>query len=141
MNQNFTDHCWLDESYLIIGNDKGTVYIIENYEVHEIFENSFNQTNIGVSALTCFSKGFIIGSDKGHFALYMKIDEYNDGVEDYKFMLKRTFMADRVSGICHINISNKNDIVAVSFKSNDIATFELNLLMNSNNEQFISKKN
>jgi len=24
----------------------------------------------------------------------MKIDEYNDGVEDYKFMLKRTFMAD-----------------------------------------------
>jgi len=60
----------------------------------------------------------------------MKIDEYNDGVEDYKFMLKRIFMADRKSGICHINISTKNDIAAISFKSNDIATFELNSLLN-----------
>lgn len=42
MNQNFTDHSWLDESYLIIGTDKGTVYIVENYEVQEIFENAFN---------------------------------------------------------------------------------------------------
>lgn len=92
MNQNFTDHDWLDESYLIIGTDQGTVYIVENYEVQEIFENAFNVNGVGIIALTAFSKGFIIGSDKGHLALYLKIDEYNDGVEDYKFMLKRIFM-------------------------------------------------
>ena len=71
----------------------------------------------------------MIGSEKGHLALYLKIDEYNDGVEDYKFILKRTFMSDRKSYVCHINISVKNDLAAVSFKSNDIATFELTSLL------------
>jgi hypothetical protein len=33
MTQCFTDHDWLDESYLIIGTDKGTVYIVQSYEV------------------------------------------------------------------------------------------------------------
>jgi hypothetical protein len=70
----------------------------------------------------------------------MKIDEYNDGVEDFKFMLKKTFMADRKSHICHINISQKNDLAAISFKSNDIATFELSSLLSQSNETLVSKE-
>jgi hypothetical protein len=70
----------------------------------------------------------------------MKIDEYDDGVEDYKFMLKRTFMADRRAAICHINISTKHDIVAVSFKSNDIAIFELTPLISPVNDLLTTNK-
>ncbi len=44
-------------------------------------------------------------------------------------MLKRTFMSERKSSICHISISSKQDYVAVSYASNDIATFELTSLL------------
>ena len=89
-----------------------------------------NKNDLGVTTIGCFKKGFIVGSDKGIFALYMKLDEdKGEKHEDYKFMLKRTFMSDRKSSICHISISNKQDLVAVSFSSSDIATFELTSLL------------
>ncbi len=69
----------------------------------------------------------------------MKMDEYNDEVQEYKFMLKRTFVADRKSAICNINVSMKNDVAAISFKSNDIATIELNSIIYDNNNNYNNK--
>ena len=32
-NQNFTDHVWFDESKIVLANDKGEVFIIQDQDV------------------------------------------------------------------------------------------------------------
>jgi hypothetical protein len=34
-----------------------------------------NKNDVGVTSIACFKKGFLVGSDKGIFALYMKLDD------------------------------------------------------------------
>jgi hypothetical protein len=46
-----------------------------NFEVKRHFNNVFaiDPTNdVGVSSICVFSKGFILGSSKGHFSLWIK---------------------------------------------------------------------
>jgi len=46
-----------------------------NFEVKRQFNNVFGlepNYDVGVSAICVFSKGFILGSTKGHFSLWVK---------------------------------------------------------------------
>ena len=69
-----------------------------------------------------------MASDSGVFSVWMK-DEDSDNVgtseEDYQIAYVRSWQSDRGSGAVTIEISKNDDLLAVGFKNNDIATFDL----------------
>ena len=92
---------------------------------------------MGITCLTTFSKGFIIGSDLGSFALWVKSDESDEnemGESNEVFILQKKWVAERKSGVCCIDISANEDSLAVSFKSNDICTYEMSSILPTTSE-------
>ena len=56
-----------------------------NFEVKRQLGNVFSEEGpemVGVSAICVFGRGFVIGSTKGHFGLWMKGEESEDNFED-----------------------------------------------------------
>lgn len=87
---------------------------------------------MGITCLTAFSKGFIIGSDYGSFALWLKVDESDEnemGESTEAFVLQKKWVAERKSGVCCIDISMNEDVMIASFKSNDICTYEMTSIL------------
>ena len=80
-NRNFTSHSWFDKNKILIGTDRGELFIVgpvgNNFEVKKNYVNVFNepQTELAVSAIAVTSKGFIMGSNRGHFSYWLKKEE------------------------------------------------------------------
>lgn len=73
MNQDFTDHCFLEDGKkILLGTATGNVYIIKEAFVIQSFDNIFHKNTLGVNLLFVYSKGFIAGSSKGVFNFYYK---------------------------------------------------------------------
>lgn len=67
-----------------------------NYEVKRNFSNIFNdqQTDLAVSEIGVLGKGFILGSNQGHFSLWIKKEENEENFEDeYAGELSKTWKA------------------------------------------------
>lgn len=94
--QNFTDHCWLEETKVALANDKCEIFIIQEGEVRYTLLNQYDlpktlllnqiqgeqtKTTIQFSAhcLCPFSKGLVVASDNGHFGIYIKNEESLSG--------------------------------------------------------------
>lgn len=95
------------------------------------------EPDLGITCLTPFSKGFVIGSDLGTFALWIKTDDSDDndmGESNEVFSLQKKWLAERKSGVCCIDISPNEDAMAVSFKSNDICTYEMGSILPTTSE-------
>ena len=82
-----------------------------------------------MASIAAFSKGFIVGSDNGNMAIWVRVDESdkgNDslGDEGGVSFLKR-WHTERKSGIMAMDITLTEDLIAVAFQNNDIATIEM----------------
>lgn len=80
--RNFTAHGWFDKTKILVGTDRGELFMIgpvgNNFEVKRHFNNVFALEpgyDAGVSAMYVFSKGFILGSNHGNFSLWVKKDQ------------------------------------------------------------------
>jgi hypothetical protein len=81
-NQNFTDHAWFDENRLIVSNDKAEIYIIQGVEVKQYIKNAYREEKNSIVAMRAFSRGFIVGSETGKFALWVKAEDSEDDITD-----------------------------------------------------------
>ncbi len=77
----------------------------------------------GVSALCAFPKGMIFGSPYGHMAVWIKSESDDENAN--LFIPVRIWHLERKSSICTINCTPSGESIAVSFASNDIATFNI----------------
>lgn len=100
---------------------------------------------MGISCIASFSKGFIVGSDRGHMAIWVKIDDGDKDdllIDDMGLSFLKRWHTDRKTGLSGINFNINEDLVAVAFTNNDIATIEMSqLLPNSSTELLESFKN
>ncbi|EGR29862.1 WD repeat protein [Ichthyophthirius multifiliis] len=130
-NQTFTDHIWFDEKKIALSNDKGEIYIIQENEVKQYIESGFQIEGLGINCMVAFTKGLIIGSDNGVFALWLKNENLSDenNEDDFNIIYIRSWSSDRGQCVLSIQITQAEDLMAVSFKSNDIATFDLTKLL------------
>lgn len=102
-----------------------------------IIQNGFNEPDIKIVCLTTFSKGFIVGSEYGSFALWVKSEENEDNSnEDDLYKLQKKWVAERKSEVCAINLSQNEDLLAVSFKSNDICIYEMGSIIPNSADAF-----
>lgn len=101
-----------------MANDKGEIFIIQDADVRQYINSAFNDLGLGVSVIAPFSKGFIVGSDNGNMAIWVKLDETDkvDGLSDEGGVsfLKR-WHTERKSGIMAMDITQTEDMIAVSF--------------------------
>lgn len=82
-----------------------------------------------VSSLCAYSRGFVAGSDTGHFAIWVKEEEGDKldralGEEPSLYFLKR-WHTERKCGVTGLDISKSEDLIAVAFSNNDLATIEM----------------
>jgi hypothetical protein len=77
-NRIFTAHSWFDKTKILLGTERGELFMIgpvgNNYEVKRNFAHVFSQHifDLSVTSIGVFNRGFILGSNKGHFSLWMK---------------------------------------------------------------------
>jgi len=56
----------------------GEVVILEDYKVKQVIDNAFGSEELfNITAIKEFSKGFFLGSDKGHIAMWVRSEENN----------------------------------------------------------------
>lgn len=99
---------------------------------------------MGVTAIGVFSRGFVVGSDTGHMAIWVRVDEgdRNDDLDENGVSFLKRWHTERKSGVTAINVSQSEELMAVSFRNNDIATIEMvQVLPNSTTEVLESFKN
>ena len=83
--------------------------------------------------LRAFSKGLVVASESGYFGIWHK-NEDNDNInndDDYKLVYLRGWSSDRFYGPAGMDIFQET-LLSVSFKNNDIATFDLNKILPNN---------
>jgi hypothetical protein len=85
---------------------------------------------MAISCLAAYSKGLIIGSERGHFGIWIKdedpekiMDKKSD--EDYNLVYLRSWATERGGGVSSIDIGNNDELMAIGFKNNDVALFNL----------------
>ena len=61
-------------------------------------------------------------------------DENDMGESNEVFVLQKKWVAERKSGVCCIDISTNEGAMAVSFKSNDICTYEMSSILPTTSE-------
>ena len=83
---------------------------------------------MGISCISSFSKGFIVGSDRGHMAIWVKIDDGDKDdllIDDMGLSFLKRWHTDRKTGLSGINFNINEDLIAIAFTNNDIATIEM----------------
>ncbi|KRW99737.1 WD40-repeat-containing domain [Pseudocohnilembus persalinus] len=137
-NQNFINHCWVDESRIALANDYQDVYIIDkvNNEVKLEIQDAFQlngqiNPNYNITSMIGFSRGLILGAKNGYFSIWIKNDDNKNNIpedEFYQLIHLTTFKSERKNQVCGMDISN-DEILAIQFENSDIATLELNKIL------------
>ena len=108
---------------------------------------------LGITSIIAFSKGFIAGSESGHMAIWIKAEDGDKGYNNVNYIIRDDLLNDelsflkrwhteRKSGISAIDINTNEELIAVAFHNNDIATIEMSqVLPNSTTEVLESFKN
>lgn len=129
----FTDHKWYQGKCLLLATDKCEILLVAEtkpyvYQVKQEYLNVFNESigDMTFPTVICpFSKGFILGSNNGKFALWTKTEEA-DGGNFLELVRKWATTEDRAAPVVAIDITVKEDVLALWFGNHDIATLYLN---------------
>eukprot|EP00743_Colponemidia_sp_Colp-15_P006147 GILK01006607.1.p1 GENE.GILK01006607.1~~GILK01006607.1.p1 ORF type:complete len:1413 (-),score=360.36 GILK01006607.1:147-4334(-) len=140
-DKHFTDHAWTDDERIVGTCLEGEIYIVEQCVVKQIIDAGLQEKGIPIHTVKTFSKGFIVGGDDGLLALWERAEESElDGATLFDF--NRLWHAGRSSAVTALSMSHTEDVLACSFKSNDIGICSLsNMYLNSEAElqfKFIS---
>lgn len=79
----YTDHIWLEKEELLVFSQDGEMYLylvrdVCNYSLSNEFESAFQaEDSTHVIAVSRFSKGFLVSSNKGDMAMWVRSDENN----------------------------------------------------------------
>jgi len=119
--------------------------VLYKFQVIQTITNCFslsdNDPKCGVTAITPFSKGFLLGSDNGTLSVWVKSEEVENEMGQksyYDFLRTRRPPGDKKGdaeakkeGIVSIDISPGEDMIAICFKNNDLATLSMSSLIPS----------
>ena len=126
---NYTDHVWTDSDTLVAVTSGGEACIVKDGSTIQCITGLFGQTEtedtMGAACLTFFSKGFLVGSDRGIIALWEKADFDLQPTSTDIFNLIRTWNTGRVQSLASLSFSPSEDLVGISFKNNDIGVCSL----------------
>ncbi len=79
--------------------------------------------------MVAFSKGIIAASDKGLFGVWIKNEDPNNNnnrqEDDFNFAFLRDFESERQIGVVSMDINQREDMMVIAFKNNDVATVDL----------------
>lgn len=142
-NRNFTIHKWFDKNKILIGTDRGELFIVgpvgNNFEVKKNYVNVFNQPQLelSVSELTVLSKGFILGSNLGHFSFWLKKEESEENFEDeYAGEMAKCWKVPdgKMSEVCCLEVCPQELTLGIGFRNNSIALVKIKQLQKNNDE-------
>jgi hypothetical protein len=142
--RNYTVHSWFDKTKILVGTDRGELFIIgpvgNNYEVKRNFANIFNdpkQTELSITEIAVLNKGFILGSSQGHFSLWVKKEENEENFDDEcagEFAKMWRTPAEWAAEVTCIAVCPKEEYIGVGFKNNTIGLMKLSQLLSPNEE-------
>ena len=95
----YTDHTWLMYERMAATTQEGEIVIVEDFEEKQLIDNAFMTEDVHrVTCIREFSKGFVVGSDKGHMAMWVRSEENNQstGKEGQLFDFVRTWRLSTV---------------------------------------------
>lgn len=103
---------------------ESVVYYFENNEMKKEYDNVFNSEE-STSLVVCvrkFSKGFIIGSQAGEIAMWVRSEENNStsGKDAYDFIRRIAPSATKNQKILGLSFSNNEDSIIVALSNNNI---------------------
>lgn len=115
LNQNFTDHKWANKDKLLLCNDQGKIFIIINYQLVQMIQHGFSTPDIGIKCIETFSRGFLLGSKDGCFALWIKDEENEMTDQHHNYLLQRQFNSLTESQIISMSISKIENMVLLLY--------------------------
>lgn len=62
-----------------------------NYELVQMISHGFNSPGVGIKCIETFSRGFLLGSKDGCFALWIKDEENEMTDQHHAYLLQRQF--------------------------------------------------
>lgn len=138
MDQNFTDHDWLDVDNLAVGTDKGKLYIVtrkdQKYTVSQVVRDSFFVRDVPVASIKAFSKGLVMCSEEGHFSFWKKFDSAADEEpkDDNTKLFLHSFWGpqEKFMSPTSVDINAKEDSLLVAYKNNHISSLNLAGIVN-----------
>lgn len=110
-NQVFTDHKWATKEKVLLCNDQANIFIINNQELVQMISNGFNSLNLGIQCIETFSRGFLLGSKTGSFALWIKDEENDMQDQHHTYLLQRQFNSLTSNSIVSMSISQNENLV------------------------------
>ena len=108
--------------------------------LNNCFNLSENDPQASVSSIVAFSRGFVIGGDNGTFSVWIKNEDVDPdlGQKNFFNFLRTRKPPEGLSeellkkgGIVSLDVSPSEDLLAVCFKNNDLATVSMNQLVPS----------
>lgn len=127
--RNYTDHTWTDGETLVLVTDTGEGFVQKEGSLVQQMANLFglleSDEAAGATCVAAFSKGFLVGSDRGTITLWDKADfDVNQSSSDV-FSFIRTWNTGKPYPLASLAFSPSEDIVGISLKNNDIGTCSL----------------
>eukprot|EP01022_Parablepharisma_sp_SALTPOND_P016958 TRINITY_DN2606_c0_g1_i1.p1 TRINITY_DN2606_c0_g1~~TRINITY_DN2606_c0_g1_i1.p1 ORF type:complete len:1351 (+),score=211.78 TRINITY_DN2606_c0_g1_i1:263-4315(+) len=124
-HKNFTDHAWIDCTWLVAVTDKGEIYFI--YEAKEcvIYTNAFGTITEPAISLLPYYRGLIVAGENGVLGMWEKKDPGGDLTEAMAH--ERNVKIDSRGKIVAMSVNGKdsNAVLTIGYKTNFISLLKL----------------
>lgn len=105
------------------------MYFFENNELKKEYDNAFNseEPNSRVVFIKKFSKGFLVGSNIGELAMWVRSEENNQtsGKDAYDFIRKVSPAATKNTKVVGMSLNLLEDTLAVGLENNNIGMLSI----------------
>jgi hypothetical protein len=78
ISQNYTAHCWMPDSRILVGTDQGQIILCEPTGDVKRPLPEFPGDGFYIEKIMPYSKGFIVVGDKGQMMVYITTGEANN---------------------------------------------------------------
>ena len=118
---------WLDNEHLIVCTKSSSILLFEQFELKQEIELAFQQDDVYVTSATKFSKGFLISSNKGDMAMWVRSEDNNStsGKQAYDFIRKWAPLCTKNLQISGSSVSTNEENMVVSLCNNNIGIVNL----------------
>jgi len=103
----------------------GEVVILEDYKVKQVIDNAFGSEELfNITAIKEFSKGFFLGSDKGHIAMWVRSEENNQSTNKenqiFDFIRAWKITSLELAPIICLDVNSTEEYIVAGCKNNNI---------------------
>lgn len=126
----YTEHCWLSNDRLVACSKEGEMYILDRAEerIIQSEDSAFKQDDqTHVTSIARYSKGFLLCSNTGEMALWVRSDENNStsGKNHYDFIRKWQPASTKSRHILGCSVGNGEEYLAICMDNNNIGLLNI----------------